>query len=133
MLYPAVRVCPALDAFSCPARGLLTALHSFRPKGLYLGPSLQLLQLGYGLLDDDASAALAAALQALKGLTCLKVMRCFKPAAMVTISLALMGVQRLQVLDLSGNAMSAEGMQLLLQSFLPLLAHSRTLLWETAP
>ena len=76
-----------------------------------LGPSLQSLSLGvYNQRKSvAASTALAAALQPLTGLTRLEATSLFPSATVVAISPALMGMRRLQVLNLYGNNLSAEG------------------------
>ena len=74
-----------------------------------LGPSLQSLQLGPGSLDDAGSVALAAALHALTGLTHLKVTSYLQSTAIATISPALMGMRRLQALEVSGTPMRPQG------------------------
>ena len=52
-------------------------------------------------------------------------MNCFTPAALVPFSPALMSMRRLQVLDLSGNTMGAEGTAAF-SSALPAIAGSLT-------
>ena len=76
-----------------------------------LGPSLQSLSLdAYNQCKSvAASTALAAALQQLTGLTRLEATSLFPSATVVAISPALMGMQWLQVLNLYGNNLGAEG------------------------
>ena len=74
-----------------------------------LGQSLQSLQLGPGSLDDAGSVALAAALHALTGLTHLKVTSYLQSTAKSTISPALMGMRRLQALEVTGTRMRPQG------------------------
>lgn len=71
------------------------------------------------------SAALAAALQMLTGLTRLKAVECNSLVAMVPFAPALIGMLRLQVLDLHDPSMSAEGTAAL-AAVLPSLAGSLT-------
>ena len=88
-----------------------------------LAASLRSLELGHDRVDDAGLAALAPALQKLTGLTCLKAKGFINLAAMVTISPALMGMRRLQVLDLHRTAMGVDGIAAF-AAVLPALAGS---------
>ena len=72
-----------------------------------LRPSLQSLKLGSGSAELVDSAALAAVLQTLTGLTRLAAREVFNPAAIVAITPALMGMRRLQVLALTLRSCSS--------------------------
>ena len=72
-------------------------------------------------MGATTAAALAAALQPLTGLTSLKVSKTLAvPDSVVAFSPALMGMRRLQVLDLASNPFSAQGTAAFAQALLAL-------------
>ena len=93
-----------------------------------LGPSLQSLDLRCYFccnLSAAESAALAAALQPLTGLTRLEAINMFSPATMVAVPPALMGMRQLQVLNLRGNDLKSD-VTAAFAEVLPALASSLT-------